>query len=48
MFLTIAQSNTATALMRLAGIICTGVIGGACFTTGILMSTVKNPITPPL
>jgi len=37
MFLTIAQSNSATALMKLAAIICTGVIGGACFTTGILL-----------
>ena len=38
MFLTIAQFNSATALTKLAAIICTGVIGGACFTTGILMS----------
>ena len=37
MFLTIAQSNSATALMKLAGIICTGVLGGACFTTGIVL-----------
>jgi predicted lipid-binding transport protein (Tim44 family) len=37
MFLTIAQSNSATALTKLAAIICTGVLGGACFTTGILM-----------
>jgi len=38
MFLTVAQSNSATALMKLAAIICTGVIGGACFTTGIILS----------
>jgi branched-subunit amino acid ABC-type transport system permease component len=37
MFLSIAQSNSATALMKLAGIICTGVLGGACFTTGIIL-----------
>jgi sensor histidine kinase regulating citrate/malate metabolism len=37
MFLTIAQSNSATSLMKLAGIICTGVLGGACFTTGIIL-----------
>ena len=37
MFLTIAESNTATSLMKLAGIISTGVLGGACFTTGIVL-----------
>ena len=37
MFLSITQSNSATALMKLAGIICTGVLGGACFTTGIIL-----------
>ena len=35
--MTIAQSNTATSLMKLAGIISTGVLGGACFTTGIVL-----------
>jgi formate hydrogenlyase subunit 3/multisubunit Na+/H+ antiporter MnhD subunit len=37
MWLTIAQSNSATSLMKLAGIISTGVLGGACFTTGIVL-----------
>ena len=38
MYLTIAQSNSATNLAKLAGIISTGLLGAACFTTGILMS----------
>ena len=37
MFLSIAQSNTATSLMKLAGIITTGLLGAACFTTGIVL-----------